>query len=132
MLNNQSSKYLYKYIYIYIYKGHDRVAFHVTPKDNSQDIDEIERFQLARWITPPKAMWRIYGFALNELYPLVHIFQLHHEDQHSITFRKYDDHSRVLRDDSSSRSMLTEFFCRNKMDENVCKLLYKEFPEQFV
>ena len=28
--------------------------------------------------------------------------------------------------------MLTEFFCRNKIDENARKLLYKEFPRQFV
>ena len=34
-----------KYFYKYIYKGHDRVAFHVSCGDNSQDIDEIERFQ---------------------------------------------------------------------------------------
>ena len=78
-------------------------------------------------------MWRIYGFALNEMYPSVYILQLHLEDQYSVTFRKYDDLSRVLRDDSSSRSMLTNFFFgRNKMDENACKLLYKEFSEQFV
>ena len=74
-------------------------------------------------------MWRIYGFVLNEMYPSAYILQLHLEDQHSVTFRKYDDLSRVLRDDSSSRSMLTGFFCRNKMDENARKLLYKEFPE---
>ena len=76
-------------------------------------------------------MWRSYGF-VNEMYPSVYILQLHLEDQHSVTFRKYDDLSRVLRDDSSSRSMLTEFFCRNKMDENAHKLLYKEFPKQFL
>ena len=121
-----------KYLYKCIYKGHDRVAFYVTPEDNSQDIDEIERFQSARWITPPEAMWRIYGFELNEMYPLVYILQLHLEDQHSVSFRKYDYLSHVLRDDSSLRSMLIEFFCRNKIDENAHKLLYKEYPEQFV
>ena len=77
-------------------------------------------------------MWRIYGFELNEMYPLVYILQLHLEDQHSVSFRKYDYLSHVLRDDSSSRSMLIEFFCRNKIDENAHKLLYKEYPEQFV
>ena len=66
------------------------------------------------------------------MYPSAYILQLHLEDQHSVTFRKYDDLSRVLRDDSSSRSMLTGFFCRNKIDENARNLLYKEFPEQFV
>ena len=45
-----------KYLYKYIYKGYDRFAFNLILEHSSQDIDEIEQFQSACWITPPKAL----------------------------------------------------------------------------
>ncbi|KAF5461688.1 hypothetical protein F2P56_017766 [Juglans regia] len=45
-----------KYLYKYIYKGHDRVAFNLVSEQNNQQVDEIQQFQSARWITPPEAM----------------------------------------------------------------------------
>ncbi|KAH7546258.1 hypothetical protein FEM48_Zijuj01G0181200 [Ziziphus jujuba var. spinosa] len=58
-----------KYLYKYIYKGHDKVAMNIKSFKNNEDIDEIHSFQSARWISPPEAMWRIYGFSLNEMHP---------------------------------------------------------------
>ncbi|KAI3470139.1 hypothetical protein Pfo_026802 [Paulownia fortunei] len=40
-----------KYIYKYIYKGHDRVAIHLTHNDDEHLIDEIKYFQDARWVS---------------------------------------------------------------------------------
>ncbi|XP_042941237.1 uncharacterized protein LOC122275954 [Carya illinoinensis] len=121
-----------KYLYKYIYKGHDRVAFNIISKENNQQIDEIEQFQSGRWITPPEAMWRIYGFTLNEMYPSVYSLHLHLEDQHLVSFRAHEDLNNVLNSYTSKKSMLTEFFYRNQIDENAQKLLYREFPEKFV
>ncbi|KAG7980703.1 hypothetical protein I3843_05G196400 [Carya illinoinensis] len=121
-----------KYLYKYIYKGHDRVAFNIISKENNQQIDEIEQFQSGRWITPPEAMWRIYGFTLNEMYPSVYSLHLHLEDQHLVSFRAHEDLNNVLNSYTSKKSMLTEFFYRNQIDENARKLLYREFPEKFV
>ncbi|XP_042961368.1 uncharacterized protein LOC122296047 [Carya illinoinensis] len=121
-----------KYLYKYIYKGHDRVAFNIISKENNQQIDEIEQFQSGRWITPPEAMWRIYGFTLNEMYPSVYSLHLHLEDQHLVSFRAHEDLNNVLNSYTSKNSMLTEFFYRNQIDENARKLLYREFPEKFV
>ncbi|XP_042972723.1 uncharacterized protein LOC122304515 [Carya illinoinensis] len=58
-----------KYLYKYVYKGHDRVAFNLVSEQTNQQIDEIQQFQSTRWIAPPEAMWRIYGFIVNEMYP---------------------------------------------------------------
>jgi hypothetical protein len=121
-----------KYLYKYIYKGHDRVAFNLISEHSSQDIDEIEQFQSAHWIIPPKAMWRIYGFGLNDIYPSVYILQLHLEDQQTVSFFKSDNLTYIVNNDLSAKSMLTEFFCRNKVDENAQKLLYKGFLEHYV
>ena len=48
-----------EYLYKYIYKGHDRVAFIISCEESSENIDKIKYFQIARWISQPKAMWRI-------------------------------------------------------------------------
>ncbi|XP_042970258.1 uncharacterized protein LOC122302876 [Carya illinoinensis] len=121
-----------KYLYKYIYKGHDRIAFNLVSEQNNQQIDEIQQFQSARWIAPPEAMWRIYGFIVNEMYPAVYSLHLHLEDQHQVTFRANEDLINVLNSDRSAKSMLTEFFALNRVDENAIILLYKEFPEFYV
>ncbi|KAG2688681.1 hypothetical protein I3760_09G107200 [Carya illinoinensis] len=121
-----------KYLYKYVYKGHDRVAFNLVSEQTNQQIDEIQQFQSARWIAPPEAMWRIYGFIVNEMYPSVYSLHLHLEDKHQVTFRANEDLINVLNSDRSAKSMLTEFFALNQVDENARTLLYKEFPEFYV
>ncbi|KAG6732517.1 hypothetical protein I3842_01G182300 [Carya illinoinensis] len=69
-------------------------------------------------ITPPEAMWRIYDFTLNEMYPSVYSLHLHLEDQHLVSFRAHEDLNNVLNS--------------NQIDKNARKLLYREFPEKFV
>ncbi|XP_042988822.1 uncharacterized protein LOC122316361 [Carya illinoinensis] len=121
-----------KYLYKYIYKGHDRIAFNLVSEQSTQQIDEIERFQSARWITPPEAMWRIFGFIINEVHPAVYSLHLHLENQHQVTFRAHENLTNVINSDFSAKSMLTEFFATNQVDQNARKLLYKEFPEFYV
>jgi hypothetical protein len=65
----KSVKYLFKY-----YKGHDRasVVMRETDKaDEKWNIDGIKQYRDARWVTPPKALWRIYGFDLSKNHPPV-------------------------------------------------------------
>ncbi|KAG7986452.1 hypothetical protein I3843_03G080700 [Carya illinoinensis] len=121
-----------KYFYKYIYKGHDRVAFNLVPEQSIHQIDEIERFQSARWIAPPEAMWRIFGFIVNEVHPAVYSLHLHLENQHQVTFRAHENLTNVMNSDLSAKSMLTEFFATNQVDQNARKLLYREFPEFYV
>ncbi|XP_062074880.1 uncharacterized protein LOC133778878 [Humulus lupulus] len=125
-------KYLYKYIYIYIYKGHDRIAFNVTTINEENIIKEIDNFQSARWIFAPEAMWRIYGFNLNEIWPAVYSLQLHLEGKQLISFNESRKLSHVLESDFFSWSMLTEFFRLNSFDQHARTFLYKEFPEHYV
>ncbi|XP_062093997.1 uncharacterized protein LOC133800034 [Humulus lupulus] len=121
-----------KYLYKYTYKGHDRVAFNLISEENNHQVDEIQQFQSARWIAPPEAMWRIYGLVINEMYPTVYSLHLHLEDQQSITFQAKDDLTNIVNSDQSRKTMLTEFFAMNQIDANARRLLYKEFPENYV
>ncbi|XP_060973322.1 uncharacterized protein LOC115695347 isoform X2 [Cannabis sativa] len=121
-----------KYLYKYIYKGHDRVAFNLVSKTNNQQVDEIHQFQTARWIAAPEAMWRIYGFIVNEMSPAVYSLHLHLKNQHTVTFRGNSDLSNIANSEHYKKSMLTEFFELNKVDENARMLLYRQIPEYYV
>lgn len=121
-----------KYLYKYVYKGHDRISFVVNPNDQIFDFDEIQKFQSARWISPPEAMWRIYGFILCEIYPSVISLQLHLENNQFITYKKSDDLTKVITRDDTCKTMLIEYFEMNVRNEKAKTLLYKEFLEHFV
>ncbi|KAK2665791.1 hypothetical protein Ddye_004365 [Dipteronia dyeriana] len=114
------------------YNGHDRIAFNISVNNEHNQVHEIDNFQSARWISPPEAMWRIYGFILNEIHPTVYSLQLHLEDKQLVTFKKSDSLSNVLRSDLSSRTMLAKFFRLNKSNNQAQTLLYKNIPEYFV
>ncbi|XP_060965525.1 uncharacterized protein LOC115712693 [Cannabis sativa] len=121
-----------KYLYKYVYKGHDRISFSVNSDNAPNDIDEIQQFQSARWISPPEATWRIFGFTLSEIYPSVLPLQLHLEDSQLITYNKSDNLTKVITCEFLTRTMLTEFFKMNATNKKAKTLLYKEFPEHFV
>ena len=101
--NIKSVKYLYKYVY----KGPDRVAFEVHPEPIQ---DEIKQFVDARWVCAPEALWRIFKFVTNRLYPLVERLQIHLLEGQTVHFYPHQKVSDILADDTNSMTMLTEFF----------------------
>jgi hypothetical protein len=121
-----------KYLFKYIYKGHDRapVAMREANKvDNEGNIDEIKQYRDARWVTPPEALWRIYGFDLSDRSPSVFSLQLHLSDMHMVSFHQREGVRRVLNHPCVERSMLTVYFEKNMMDEKALGILYRDFPE---
>ncbi|XP_074314232.1 uncharacterized protein LOC141649440 [Silene latifolia] len=66
-----------KYLYKYVYKGHDRILFNVTNSNASMLVDEIEKYQSGRWVSPPEAAWRIFGFKLFDTYSPVQPLPVH-------------------------------------------------------
>ena len=100
---------LVKYLYKYIFKGHDLVNFHIIAQNTSDDVDEIREFQQGRWVSPPEALWRIYGFRLNEMTPAVYTLQVHLSDQQYVSFDRNADLLNLLSQIDLSKTMLTEF-----------------------
>ncbi|KAG5536263.1 hypothetical protein RHGRI_023890 [Rhododendron griersonianum] len=81
-----------KYLYKYIYKGHDKIIYRLVTSKFPGDIDEIQQYQAARWISPPEATWRIFRFALHEIRPAVISLQLHLEGFNPLElFFKFED-----------------------------------------
>uniref|UniRef100_K3YCB4 ATP-dependent DNA helicase n=2 Tax=Setaria italica TaxID=4555 RepID=K3YCB4_SETIT len=102
-----------KYLFKYIYKGHDRASVAVREagkKDDKGNVDEITQYRKARWVTPPEAMWRIYGFDLSKNHPPVQQLQLHLPDMHMVTYHKRDKIERVVKRPG---------------------ILYRDFPEHY-
>ncbi|AQK39329.1 hypothetical protein ZEAMMB73_Zm00001d023448 [Zea mays] len=121
-----------KYLFKYIYKGHDRAS--VVMRDASKakdDVDEIKQYRDARWVTPPEALWRIYGFELSQISPPVMQLQLHLPNMHMVTFHERQMVERVVNRKGADRSMLTTYFEENRMHKEARNILYRDFPEWY-
>ena len=121
-----------KYLFKYIYKGHDRasVVMRDASKENG-DVDEIQQYRDARWVTPPEALWRIYGFELSQNSPSVMQLQLHLPNMHMVTFHERQMVERVVNRPGADRSMITAYFEVNKLYEEARGILYRDFPEWY-
>ncbi|PWZ10632.1 ATP-dependent DNA helicase PIF1 [Zea mays] len=121
-----------KYLFKYIYKGHDRAS--VVMRDASKaddDVDEIKQYRDARWVTPPEALWRIYGFELSQNSPPVMQLQLHLPNMHMVAFHERQMVERVVNRPGADRSMLTAYFEVNRLHEGARGILYRDFPEWY-
>ncbi|PWZ11729.1 ATP-dependent DNA helicase PIF1 [Zea mays] len=119
-----------KYLFKYIYKGHDRASFVMRDASKADDgVDEIKQYRDARWVTPPEALWRIYGFELGQISPPVMQLQLHLPNMHMVAFHEWQMVERVINLPGVDRSMLTAYFEANMLHEEACGILYRDFPE---
>ncbi|XP_022841953.1 uncharacterized protein LOC111365646 [Olea europaea var. sylvestris] len=85
-----------KYLYKYVYKRHDRVNFTVNKETNEYYVDEISNYQIARWISTPEAIWRIFSFDLFDISPSIVSLQLHIEDAQLVTYNETNDLSEIF------------------------------------
>uniref|UniRef100_A0A453MW08 Uncharacterized protein n=1 Tax=Aegilops tauschii subsp. strangulata TaxID=200361 RepID=A0A453MW08_AEGTS len=85
----------------------------------------------ARWVTPPEALWRIYGFELSKNSPPMLQLQLHLPNMHIVSFRKDQDIEQVVNREGVEKSMLTEYFEANMLHEETRPILYRDFPEWY-
>ncbi|XP_066453866.1 uncharacterized protein [Eleutherodactylus coqui] len=73
-----------KYICKYVNKGSDMAVFGV--ENASAPIDEIERYQLGRYISSNEAVWRIFSFPIHERHPTVVHLAVHLENGERVYF----------------------------------------------
>ena len=119
-----------KYLYKYITKGSDRVMFRLA--DGSEiDItnDEIERFQMGRYISASEAYWRIYEFKIQHLYPPVMKLPCHLEDEQFVTFQSNNAAAVALAGPPMTK--LTAWFDLNTSDIRACDILYPDIPKYY-
>lgn len=54
----------------YVYKGHDKHCVLIDPDGAEPIVNEITRYEDARYVSPPETIWRIFSFVL----PQIHSF----------------------------------------------------------
>jgi len=64
-------------------------------------------------VTPPEALWRIYGFDLSKNHPPVQQLQLHLPDMHMVSFHNRQKIEHVVNKPGADESMLTAYFKEN-------------------
>ncbi|XP_021755978.1 uncharacterized protein LOC110721154 [Chenopodium quinoa] len=77
-----------KDLYKYVYKGHDYFSFNVVGEGN-EGVDEMESFQAGRWVSQCEAAWRIFGFDLFEMTPIM-LLLVHLPNMQTIYIRSHE------------------------------------------
>ncbi|GKC93343.1 ATP-dependent DNA helicase PIF1, partial [Tanacetum coccineum] len=95
-----------KYAFKYVYKGHDKQVIHLSSDNAKPVINEIKRYQDAYYISPPEAMWRIYGFPLANMNPVVFPLQVHLPNQQQVRFVDDADLTQIIERERDKRSII--------------------------
>ncbi|CAG9764525.1 unnamed protein product [Ceutorhynchus assimilis] len=115
-----------KYICKYVNKGSDMAVFGVG--NASRSSDEINQYQLGRYVSSNEAVWRILSFAIHERHPTVVHLAVHLENGQRVYFTTENARKRSLTPPSTT---LTAFFSFCDDDMFGRTLLYSEVPSYF-
>ncbi|KAI7743226.1 hypothetical protein M8C21_009806, partial [Ambrosia artemisiifolia] len=110
---------------------HDKQVIQIDQDNHHAVINEIKRFQDARYISPPEAMWRIFKFPLSQIQPAVLPLQLHLPNNQNVTFTENAVMSEILTTERNKKTMLTAFFEENRLHATARQHLYKDFPTHY-
>ncbi|XP_055584901.1 uncharacterized protein LOC129737764 [Uranotaenia lowii] len=115
-----------KYITKYVNKGSDMAVVEV--RNTSGPSDEIELYQLGRYISSNEAAWRIFSFPIHERHPTVTHLAVHLENGQRVYFTANTARDRVI---SPPSTTLTAFFSLCQEDTFARTLLYSEVPTYY-
>ena len=115
-----------KYICKYVNKGSDQAMFGLD-KDGRAN-DEVERYQLGRYISSNEAVWRILDFPIHERRPTVEHLAVHLENGQRVYFTEDNLHERM---NEPPRTKLTAFFLLCQQDSFARTLLYCDVPKYY-
>ncbi|GFV04882.1 ATP-dependent DNA helicase [Trichonephila clavipes] len=113
-----------KYICKYVNKGSDMAVFGVG--NVAAPLDEINQYQLGRYISSNEAVWRILSFPIHERHPTVIHLAVHLENGQRMYFTADDVRARALVPPATT---LTVFYSLCQDDPFAKTLLYSEVPK---
>jgi len=116
-----------KYVLKYVHKGSDQAVFQVQKEKKM--MDEVEAFQLGRYISSNEAVWRILGMPIHERYPTVVHLSVHLENGQRVYFNV--DNFRPENLLEPPRTTLTAFFVLCQNDDFAKTLLYCDVPKYY-
>jgi ATP-dependent DNA helicase PIF1 len=68
-------------------------------------------------VTPPEALWRIYGFELSQISQFMMKLQLHLLNKHMVAFHEQEMVEQIINHPGVDRSMLIAYFEANRLHE---------------
>lgn len=107
-----------KYICKYVNKGSDTAMFRFA---GNETYDEIEQYQLGRYICSNESVWRILGFPIHERFPSVMHLSVHLENGRRVYFTTANMEHQAA---EPPRTTLTAFFELCREDPSAKTLLY--------
>ncbi|GFU40418.1 putative DNA helicase [Trichonephila clavipes] len=113
-----------KYICKYVNKGSDMAVFGVG--NVAAPLDEINQYQLGRYISSNEAVWRILSFPIHERHPTVIHLAVHLENGQRVYFTADNVRARALVPPATT---LTAFYSLCQDDLFAKTLLYSEVPK---
>ena len=103
-----------KYVCKYVNKGSDMAMFALQ---DANEANEVQRFQMGRYVSTSEAIWRIFGFPIHERNPTVVHLAVHLQNGQRVYFHQDANPQQLLVQDTT----LTAFF-------NLCH--HDEFANQ--
>ena len=116
-----------KYICKYITKGSDACMFSVTDPNR---FDEIQRYQLGRYLSASEAAWRIFANPIHHHFPPIEHLAVHLENGQRVRFSPDENLAAKLMEPPSTT--LTAFFELNQRDPSARSLLYHQIPQHYL
>lgn len=113
-----------KYICKYVNKGSDMAVFGIA--NSNGPINEIDQFQIGRYISSNEAVWRILGFDIHERFPTVTHLSVHLENGQRVYFTEENAAQKAM---NPPNTTLTAFFNLCATDKFAKTLLYNEVPQ---
>lgn len=115
-----------KYICKYVNKGSDMAVFGLV--NPNAPVNEVEQFQMGRYISSNEAVWRILGFDIHERFPSVMHLSVHLENGQRVYFTEENAPQRAV---DPPNTTLTAFFQLCATDDFAKMLLYHEVPHYY-
>ncbi|UYV67668.1 hypothetical protein LAZ67_5001525, partial [Cordylochernes scorpioides] len=108
------------------FEGSDMAVFGL--QNPNAPVNEIDQFQMGRYISSNEAVWRILGFDIHERSPAVVHLSVHLENGQRVYFT---EESAAQRAENPPNTTLTAFFQLCASDTFAATLLYHEVPTYY-
>ncbi|XP_057719341.1 uncharacterized protein LOC130933740 [Arachis stenosperma] len=125
-----------KYLFKYVHKGNDRVTatlYNVgDPSEATQVVDKIMNYYNFRYILACEAVWRLFGYKIQEKELFVIRLSFHLEDKQLVVYGEKSNVNDIVERTISHKSMFLGWMAANMSYPYTRSLTYAEFPTKFV
>ncbi|XP_072054265.1 uncharacterized protein [Arachis hypogaea] len=125
-----------KYLFKYVHKDNDRIIVTLyntgDPSKATQVVDKIRNYYDCRYISACEAVWRLFGYKIQEKKPFVLKLSFHLEDEQPVVYGETSNVNDIVERAISHKSMFLGWMAANMSYPYAQSLIYAEFPTKFV